>query len=92
MPLCLEYVKVDIQRDQALLKRGRTLKSRGIRVLRPNITLYRDYSLDELDISKLIKKDLLKRSPLDYVLIIRTRLKIPKAIKLTRNLCRVVRS
>ncbi len=92
MPLCPECVKAEIQRQQAMLKGGRTLKSRGIGVLRPNIVLYRDYSLDGLDISKLMKKDLLKRSPPDCVLIAGTRLKIPEATKLTRNLCRAAKS
>jgi len=92
MPLCPECVKAEIQREQAILKGGRTLKSHGIGVLRPNITLYRDYSLDGLDISKFMTKDLLKRSPPDCALVAGTRIKIPEVAKLTRNLCRAAKS
>ena len=92
MPLCPECLKAESQREQTILEGGRTLKSRGIGVLRPNITLYRDYGLDGLDISKMMKKDLLQRSPPDCVLVAGTRLKVPEVAKLTRNLCHAAKS
>lgn len=51
--------------------KGETASHPSIGVLRPNITLYGDY--DKLGISKVVEKDLLKRSPPDYVLIAGTR-------------------
>lgn len=75
-----------------MLKGGRALKPRGIGVLRPKITLRRDHSLDWLDISKVMEKDLLKRSPPDCVLIVGTRLKVDQFAKLTKNICRAAKS
>ena len=90
MPLFPRCVKS--QGEQTVLKGRMTLRSRGIGVLRPNVTLYRDYGLDGLDISKVMEKDLLRRSPPDCVLIAGTRLRGDEAAKLTRNLCRAAKS
>jgi NAD-dependent histone deacetylase SIR2 len=94
MPTCPECEKSESQRQLGVLKLGKAnLRPHGVGVLRPDITLYEDYGLDNYFITAAQKKDLGGTGP-DCVIIMGTRLcaRVPGARRLALEFCRAAKA
>jgi NAD-dependent SIR2 family protein deacetylase len=74
--------------DRELLEAGK--RSRGVGLLLAKVLLYGGDSPDESDITDSFEKDL--NEPIDAVIIVGTRLRIPSLKRFTQRLCETVKS
>ena len=78
------------QCEQVAINRELTGKRRrSIGVLRPNVVLYGEDNPDANTIGKIVQRDL--RTGPDVVLVVGTRLKVPGARRLAKELCRAAK-